>query len=51
MKLIVTKEELLDLCTQCAENSLNKKCDKCLFEAECNGAFVDFLRDFTEVKE
>ena len=49
MKIIVTKEELLDYCSACAEKALKGYCVNCLFEAECNGAYIDFWRDFTEV--
>ena len=52
MKIIVTKEELLDYCSWCAEKALKGDCTKdCLFGVECNGAYIDFWRDATEVRE
>ena len=50
MKIIVTKEELLDLCSRCAEKTGDCTID-CLFKDECNGAYIDFWRDNTEIKE
>ena len=51
MKIVVTKEELLELCSQCAENTSNCKCScMCLFYEICGGAYIDFLRDNTELK-
>lgn len=50
MKITVTKEELLDLCSRCAEKSLKYDCDDaCIFGADCKQAYIDFLRDNTEV--
>lgn len=50
MKIIVTKEELLELCSRCAEKSSKCDCtDACPFGLECNRAYVDFWRDNTEV--
>lgn len=50
MKMIVTKEELLDFCSKCAEIcAQGKSCDVCPFSAECSGAYIDFWRDNTEV--
>lgn len=51
MKIILTKEELLEYCSKCVENSSDGKCyDVCPFNAECSGAYIDFWRDNTEVK-
>ena len=50
MKITVTKEELLELCSRCAEKSMKYECDKgCVFGNDCNGAYIDFWRDNTEV--
>jgi hypothetical protein len=51
MKIIVTKEELLELCFKCADNSLHGRCTDCIFGADCNEAYIDFWRDNTEVTE
>ena len=51
MKIIITKEDLLDLCSRCVENSLNGGCTNCIFGTECNGAYIDFWRDNTEICE
>jgi MoaA/NifB/PqqE/SkfB family radical SAM enzyme len=52
MKIIVTKEELLELCSKCAEMvAQGKSCDVCPFSTECGGAYIDFWRDNTEIKE
>lgn len=52
MKIIVTKEELLELCSGCVERiGQGSDCDGCPFEQECRGAYIDFWRDNTEVKE
>ena len=45
MKMIVTKEELLEFCSRCAEKPAD-----CLFGNECSGAYIDFWRDNTEVR-
>ena len=50
MKMIVTKEELLEFCSRCAEKPAGCFND-CLFGNECSGAYIDFWRDNTEVKE
>lgn len=50
MKIIVTKEELLELCSSCAEKEAD--CFRnCLFGENCSGAYIDFWRDNTEVQE
>lgn len=50
MKITVTKEELLELCSRCAEKSSKFDCDEvCVFGADCGRAYIDFLRDNTEV--
>lgn len=52
MNMLVTKEELLELCSKCAENSLKSQCEEnCVFGADCNRAYIDFWRDNTEIKE
>ena len=52
MKIIVTKEELLDLCSGCVERiAQGSNCEGCPFEPQCCGAYVDFWRDSTEVKD
>lgn len=53
MKMIVTKEELLELCSRCAKwNNDGKDCTThCPFAYECAGAYIDFWRDNTEIKE
>ena len=52
MKIILTKEELLEFCSHCAEKSLSGGCsDKCVFGNECVGAYIDFWRDNTEVSD
>lgn len=53
MKIIVTKEELLELCSRCAEwNKDGTDCTiHCPFSYECAGAYIDFWRDNTEIKE
>lgn len=50
MKIIVTKEELLELCSKCAEKE-NDCYITCLFGDQCSGAYIDFWRDNTEVEE
>lgn len=52
MKIIVTKEELLELCSRCAERCAkgNDCTTQCPFTHECNGAYIDFWRDNTEIK-
>ena len=51
MKIIVTKEELLELCSKCAEwGTDGTDCTiHCPFAYECAGAYIDFWRDNTEV--
>ena len=52
MKIIVTKEELLDYCSDCAVKASKSNCTlDCMFGNECNGAYIDFWRDNAEVKE
>ena len=53
MKIIVTKEELLELCSKCAEWSKDgTDCTiHCPVSYECAGAYIDFWRDNTEIKE
>ena len=52
MKIIVTKEELLELCSRCAEKAATCDCtERCMFSDECNGAYIDFWRDNTEIEE
>lgn len=51
MKIIVTKEELLDFSCRCAEMVAESKGCVCPFSAECDGAYIDFWRDNTEIKE
>lgn len=45
MKIIVTKEELLELCSKCAEwNSQGIDCTPhCPFSYECAGAYIDLI--------
>ena len=50
MKMIVTKEELLELCSRCAEKESGCT-ETCLFGNDCGGAYIDFWRDNTEIKE
>ena len=50
MKIILSKEELLDACSKCTESAANGCCDEtCPFGEECKGAYIDFWRDNTEV--
>ena len=53
MKIIVTKEELLDLCARCTElASSSADCEEnCIFGYICKEAYLDFLLNNTEVKE
>lgn len=53
MKIIVNKEELLELCSKCAEwsNSGTDCTLHCPFAYQCARAYIDFWRDFTEIKE
>ena len=53
MKIIVTKEELLELCSRCAKwNKDGTDCTiHCPFSYECAGEYIDFWRDNTEIKE
>lgn len=51
MKIIVTKEELLEFCSRCTNNDENGNCAECILAPECNGAYIDFWRDNTEIKE
>jgi hypothetical protein len=52
MKIIVTKEELLELCSKCAEKDSQGICnDYCIFGEVCGRAYIDFWRDNTEIKE
>ena len=48
MKIYVTKEELLELCSKCAEKEVCVN-ENCLFYDVCGGAYIDFWRDNTEV--
>ena len=51
MKIIVTKEELLELCSHCAEQRDDGCVETCIFGDECGGAYIGFLQDNTEIKE
>lgn len=51
MKIIVTKEELLDFCSRCVEININGSCTTCAFDSVCNRAYIDFWRDNTEICE
>lgn len=50
MKIIVTKKELLELHSRCAEIPSSERCfEKCVFGKECGKAYTKFWRNNTEV--
>jgi len=51
MKILVTKEELLERCSRCAVNAEHNRCEHCMFEEMCNRAYIDFWKNNTEVVE